>query len=123
MGVVGSGALSRLPRFALAISLAGAFCLPARNRWISLHGLDASSPAYLVNDSRRLRNPRPENNLPTPMWYSAGFRSQRTGLARFIGLCPRFRTTIAGFCGAFSMAGPAERVASADPPLLDGEMG
>src|SRR5207302_141689 len=49
MGVVGRGKVSRSGPLALAISLARAFCLPPRDRRISLHGLDVGSRARLVN--------------------------------------------------------------------------
>ena len=121
--MVGGGARSRLPSFALAIPLAGAFCLPARDRRISLHGLDAGSRARLVDRSGRSRNTQCEINFPARMGYSVGFRSQCAGLARSAGLYPWFRATIAGFRGPFSMAGAGECLAGADPSLLDGEMG
>src|SRR5450432_4366587 len=107
----------------MAISLARAVCLSARDRRISLHGLDAGVAGGLAVVEIVRRNASAYLGLAACCRAAARIGPRRAGMAGAVGLCLRLRARAAGRRErALAMARSAGGVARIYFAFLDGQV-
>src|SRR5215217_1291650 len=122
VGVVGCGTRAGSAADQVAISLAGAFCLPARYRRVSLHGVDAVCFDRLVD--RQIIGPNEKHILSfaDAPWSRSGLRIVRACVACDPGCGAGFRSRIATDLCALAMACSASCSSGTDHSIMDGEV-
>ncbi len=81
LGVVGRGARTRFTAKQVEVPLAGAVCLPRRDRRISLHGFDATPVGRMAGNQVVRRNSKDFVDRANALWSGARLRVIRSCVA------------------------------------------
>ena len=119
LGVVGRRACARSTAKQMEIPLAGAVCLPRRDRRISLHGFDVACPDYLAGNQIVDRNSKYLFDRADALWCRARLRVICSRVARDSRSGPGFRARIAAGESALAMACPTRCFARPYLAMLD----
>ena len=122
LGVVGGGTCAEFAKIELAISLAGAVRLPARDRRFSLHGFNAASSHCMA--VYQITGPNSQRFLDSAAthWRGARFRPFRARMAGSSCSGSGFRSRVAIVRSALAVARSARSPTGTDFAVVDSEL-